>query len=139
MYTMENNAVNPVENTRDTSMEQRVLILPALSASSPGLYFWKKSAERDKIRIITAACTCIPILVPIRCISIVLTVSTSRELTLKHTIKKVMDQNRRILPLSVTCEKIIWFIFGESIPSAVSPSAAARNIPTSKADNVSHI
>ena len=61
--------------------------------------------------------------------AIALTASKSKLLIAVHTIKTEIAKNSCMLPEGRTSEKISWLIFGVSIPTKVTASAARTIIP----------
>ena len=93
IYTKEKTVVRPVLSTVDTIMEQSEGMYLARAERSPEEYFLKKSAGRDKTRIMVAACTETDSFVSMRFISRVLMASTNSVLTVTLIINTVMPRS----------------------------------------------
>ena len=108
---------------------QSELIWLARLDNSPALYFLKKPAGRDITLIMVAASTDRLSFVSTLAVTIALTASKSRLLIAVHTIKTEIAKNSCMLPEGRTSEKVSWLIFGVSIPTKVTASAARTIIP----------
>ena len=124
-YISENRLVRPVFSAEDTSIWHRLCSCWLRLANSPLDHFLKKSAGRDRMRIIVAACTERFNFVVTRAESIALMLRSRIWLTDTLIMNVASATSSRTLPLTATCPKSNAVSLGVSRPTSDTRKVAS--------------